>query len=108
MSYMSKAEKYLWQKEAELPPEIRLHQKRVNRLQELLFKEEWDSLHDSASEAGERASGQNPMDSAYTARINSKRESFGVSPLGENGMPQDESSREFCKKVITELESIKD
>jgi len=104
---MSKAEKYLRQKKTETPPEIRLHKKRVDRLQELLFKEEWDALHDSSSDSTKRASGRNPMDSAYTARINGKRESFGVTPLSENGMPQDDSSKEFCEKVITELESIK-
>lgn len=104
---MGKAEKYLRQKDVETPPEVRLHKKRVDRLQELLFKEEWDSLHDSSSDANKRASGQNPMDSAYTARINAKRESFKVTPLGENGMPQDDSSKEFCEKIITELESIK-
>lgn len=90
-----------------MPPEVRLHKKRVDRLQELLFKEERDFMFDSASEAKERASGQNPMDSAYTARINAKRESFGVTPLGKNGIPSDDSSKEFCEKIITELEQIK-
>ena len=104
---MNKTEKYLRQKEADMPPEIRLHQKRVDRLQELLFKEEWDALHDSSFDANKRASGQNPMDAEYTARINAKRESFGVSPLGENGIPQDESSKEFCERIITELEQVK-
>lgn len=104
---MSKVEKYLRQKEAETPLEIRLHKKRVDKLQELLFKEEWDALHDSSSDANKRVSGQNPMDSVYTARINAKRESFGITPLGKNGMPQDDTSKEFCEKVITELESIK-
>lgn len=104
---MNKSEKYLRQKEAETPPEIRLHKKRVDRLQELLFKEERDALHDSSTDANKRASGQNPMDSAYTARINAKRESLGITPLAENGLPQDESSKEFCERVVTELEQIK-
>ena len=104
---MNKSEKYHQQREAETPREVRLHKKRVDRLQELLFNEEWNALHDSTSEAKKRASGQSPMDSEYTARINAKRESFRVTPLGENGMSQDESSVEFCEMVITELEKIK-
>lgn len=104
---MGKAEKYFQQKESELPSEVRLHKKRVDRLQKLLFKEERDFMFDSASEAKERASGQNPMDATYTDRVNAKRESFRVTPLGENGMPQDDSAKEFCERIITELEQIK-
>ena len=104
---MSKAEKYLRQKEADTPLEVRIHKKRVDRLQELLFSEEWDCIHDSTSDANKRTSGENPMDAGYTARINAKRESLGVTPLGASGMPQDDSSKEFCEKIITELESIK-
>lgn len=104
---MNKSEKYLQQKEADTPLEVRLHKKRVDRLQELLFKEEWDFLHDSSSDARKRASGHNPMDAEYATRINAKRESLGVTPLGASGMPQDESSKAFCELVITELEQIK-
>ena len=104
---MNKAEKYLRQKEAETTPEARLHQKRVEKLQQLLFKEEWDFMFDSSVDAKNRAAGKNPMDSEYTARMNAKRISFQVTPLGENGTAQDESAKEFCEKVISELEAIK-
>ena len=104
---MNRVEKYHRQKELNTPPEIRLHKKRVDKLLMLLFGEEWDFMFDSSVDCKRRASGQNPMDAEYTARINAKRESFGISPLGENGMPQDESSKEFCERIIMELEQIK-
>lgn len=104
---MNKAERYHQGQDAGTSPEKRLHQKRVKGLQELLFSEEWDFMADSTSDAQKRAAGVNPADSDYTSKVNGKRELFGVTPLAENGMPQDESSLRFCEKVIAKLNSIK-
>ena len=61
---------------------------------------------DSTSDAKKRAAGVNPADSGYTSKVNGKRELFGVTPLAENGMPQDKSSNDFCKFVAAKLELI--
>lgn len=103
---MNKAEKYHHEQEVNTPPEKLLHQKRVKKLQEVLFPEEWDFMTDSASDAKKRTAGVNPADSGYTSKVNGKRELFGISLLSENGMPQDKSSRDFCDSLVAELEAI--
>lgn len=57
-----------------------------------LFPEEYDFMMDSTSDANDRRRGINPMSADYTAKVNARREELGVSPLGGNGMPTDNSS----------------
>ena len=104
---MNRVEKYHRQKEASTPPETLLIEKRTAKLQQFLFSEEWDFMYDSRAEAEDRKKGISPMSAEYIARVNAKRESFGISLLAENGNPKDKSSLAFCERIITELESIK-
>ena len=50
------------------------------------FPEEYDFMMDSISDANGRKRGINPMSQDYIDRTNSRRETFGVEPLSENGM----------------------
>ncbi|GGE69819.1 hypothetical protein GCM10011533_22740 [Streptosporangium jomthongense] len=57
-----------------------------------LFPEEYDFMMDSIADAKDRRRGINPMSDEYTAKVNARRKELGVSPLGDNGMPTDNSS----------------
>lgn len=61
-----------------------------------LFPEEYDFMMDSISDAKDRRRGINPMSDDHTAKVNARREELGVSPLGDNGMPTDNSSWEVA------------
>ena len=76
-------------------------------LQDLLFKEESDWYYDSSGDSkkrwptfGRKVMGKNPMNPEYTARMDLKRTSLGVSPLTQNGYNPDDTSREFCEAII--------
>lgn len=62
-----------------------------------LFPEEYDHMMDSISDAKDRRRGINPMSADYTAKVNARREGLGVSPLGANGMPTDNSSWDVAR-----------
>ncbi|KPQ01683.1 hypothetical protein [Marinobacter sp. HL-58] len=62
-----------------------------------LFPEEYDFMMDSISDAKDRRLGINPMSDDYTAKVNARREQLCVSPLGDNGMPTDNSSWDVAR-----------
>ena len=62
-----------------------------------LFPEEYDHMMDSISDAKDRRRGINPMSADYAAKVNARREGLGVSPLGDNGMPIDNSSWDVAR-----------
>ena len=62
-----------------------------------LFPEEYDFMMDSIADAGDRRRGKNPMSSDYTEKVNARRTTFGVPPLGPNGLPTDNSSWEVAR-----------
>jgi len=57
-----------------------------------MFPEEYDFMMDSIADVKDRRRGINPMSADYTARVNARRGALGVSQLGANGMPIDNSS----------------
>ncbi|GAA3977732.1 hypothetical protein [Allohahella marinimesophila] len=63
-----------------------------------MFPEEYDFKMDSISDAKDRRRGKNPMSSEYTDKVNARRKELGVSPLGTNGMPTDNSSEEAARQ----------
>lgn len=56
------------------------------------FPEEYDHMYDSAMDASDRASGKNPMNAEYIAKVAARRAAMGVSPLSESGMPTSDDS----------------
>ena len=46
-----------------------------------IFPEEYDQQIDSVSDAKDRRQGKNPMCAAYVAKVNSRRNTLGISPL---------------------------
>lgn len=54
-------------------------------------------MMDSIADVSDRRRGINPMSADYTARVNARREELGVSPLGDNGMPTDNSSWDVAR-----------
>ena len=65
-----------------------------------LFTEEYDNRNDSSREISERKNGINPMNKEYILKIEKKRENIGVSKLGGNGLPLDNSSELYVKKLL--------
>lgn len=61
------------------------------------FPEEFDHAYDSAWDRAERKQGQSPMTADYLSRVNARREALGATPLGENGLPIDDSSGRIAK-----------
>ena len=102
---MNRVEKELAKKRAELCEEIGEEKVReMERAQSLarsihkeMFPEEYDFMMDSISDAQDRRRGINPMSAEYTAKVNARRSELGVTPLGENGMPTDNSSLGVAK-----------
>ncbi len=43
------------------------------------------------------------MSEDYTNKVQEKRQAIGVSPLGENGLAQDNSSLHYCETVVYTL-----
>jgi hypothetical protein len=68
-----------------------------------LFSEEYDFIYDSNFDAKERKKGINPMNQAYTDRMNQKRIELGVSPLGSGGKEEDSSAIELCHSIVNNL-----
>ena len=70
-----------------------------------LFPEEYDFMVDSIADVKDRRRGINPMSEDYTAGVNARRKELGVSPLGGNGMPTDNSSWDIARaEVLRRLE----
>ncbi|WP_218598617.1 hypothetical protein [Polaribacter sp. NJDZ03] len=67
-----------------------------------LFEEEYVERYDSSSEAAGRKNGVNPMNEEYILKAEKKREELGVSKLGANGLPSDNSSELYVKKILTD------
>lgn len=51
------------------------------------FPEEYDHMYDSIADANDRASGKNPMNAEYIAKVAARRAKAGVTALSESGMP---------------------
>lgn len=102
---MNRAEKELAKKRAELCEQLReekvLQMERAESLtrsiHQEMFPEEYDHMMDSISDANDRRRGINSMSAEYTAKVNARRSDLGVTPLGENGMPTDNSSWDAAK-----------
>ena len=56
------------------------------------FPEEYDYMFDSIADASDRASGKNPMNAEYIAKVAARRAAMGVSPLSGSGMPTSDDS----------------
>ncbi|WP_223883427.1 5' nucleotidase, NT5C type [Arenibacter lacus] len=80
----------------------------VKNLRLALFGEEYDFMGDSGADSKDRSKGISPMSQEYTDRVNKKRETFGVSPLGEAGYAQDNSSLLFCEEVVRHTKNYKE
>lgn len=65
-----------------------------------LFVEEYTNYYDSNSESQNRENGINPMNQEYILKIAIKRKEMGVSKIGSNGLPIDNSSELYIKKII--------
>lgn len=65
-----------------------------------LFLEEYTECYDSISDAENRKRGINPMNEEYISKMAKKRKDIGVSKLAENGMPIDNSSEIYIRKII--------
>jgi len=65
-----------------------------------LFEEEYTNRYDSSADVADRNRGINPMNEEYILKIAKKREKIGVSKLGKNGLPVDNSSELYIKKMI--------
>jgi hypothetical protein len=103
---MNRVEKERAKKRAELCRELGEEQVQkmeladalAKKLHQEMFPEEYDYMMDSISDANDRRRGINPMSAEYTAEVNARRSGLGVSPLGKDGMPVDESSWEVANK----------
>lgn len=104
---MNRAEKYHQQKESGKSFDQRTHEARVKKLHMLLFPEEQDFMSDDVAAAKKRSMGENPMSQEYQVMIEGKRKVLGVSPLASNGNSADESSKEFCERIVTALEAVR-
>jgi hypothetical protein len=100
---MNKGEKeaYKNRKEKQVEDKIKL----LDKLHQSLFPEEFDFMMDSIEDTRDRKRGKNPMNIEYQEKINSRRESLGVLPLKENGMPADNGSKEYIVKITKNLTS---
>jgi hypothetical protein len=67
-----------------------------------LFEEEYNERYDSNSDSENRKLGINPMNEEYITKVSLKRKKINVSKLGKNGLPTDNSSEIYIKKIITE------
>lgn len=65
-----------------------------------LFEEEYTNRYDSNIESIERENGVNPMNKEYITNVSLKRKKIGVSELGTNGLPIDNSSELYVKKIV--------
>lgn len=82
--------------------------KMESSLHSRLFPEEYDHMYDSSSEAYSRQyEGKNPKQSQYIEEVNNQRIGYNVSPLGQDGMPIDNSSELYVRKLINEWLSKK-
>ncbi len=75
-------------------------EKRARDLEFQLFPENYDQVYDSLSDSKMRQQGKNPMSAEYIAKVNECRAKLGVTPLGENGLPVDNSTLEYCRDLI--------
>ncbi|WP_223883464.1 5' nucleotidase, NT5C type [Arenibacter lacus] len=80
----------------------------VRELHLALFGEEFDFMTDSRTDSKDRKQGKNPMSSAYTERVNKKREAFGIPPLDAIGFAMDNSSIKFCEEVVRQTKNYKE
>jgi 5'(3')-deoxyribonucleotidase len=72
----------------------------VDRLQSILFSEEWDFVYDEGRDKQEREKGINPMSDEYIQRITLKRKRFGLPALNSAGNAVNHSSYELSKRII--------
>ena len=77
-------------------------EKRVRDLEFQLFPENYDQVGDSMSDSKMRKQGKNPMSAEYTAKVNARRVKLGVTPLGENGLPVDNSAFQYCINLLSD------
>jgi len=81
--------------------EERLAQEMVNKLHHELFPEEYDFMYDDHVACSDRDKGINPMNNSYILKVNQRRQSMGIAPLGENGMPDANSkSWQYCVDLV--------
>jgi len=66
------------------------------------FSEEYDFMCDSIADANDRKNGKSPMNDAYIAKINKKRQRLGVTPLSENGMSTSLDTWDLCQREAKE------
>lgn len=78
-----------------------------NSMHSELFEEEYINQYDSNQDISDRKKGINPMNEKYVLKMNKKREKIGVSKLGNNGLPTDNSSELYIKKIIFDYISQK-
>jgi hypothetical protein len=87
----------------ELDEKEELQEKIIEEARKLhveLFPEEYDHMYDSIADAQDRARGTNPMNKAYTEKMNRKREFMGVGPLDSTGMPASADSWNQCLEFV--------
>lgn len=71
-----------------------------NKLHLEMFKEEYEAQYDSTSEVYNRNNGINPMSKKVILNMAKKRRELGVSNLASNGLPKDNSSELYVRKLI--------
>lgn len=67
-----------------------------------IFHEEYDFVYDSIQDSKDRRDGINPMSENYTAKVNLKREKLGVSKIGDDGEPVDNSSNILIDNLFSD------
>jgi len=60
------------------------------------FPEEYDRMYDSIQDSKDRASGKNPMNRDYIAKVNARREERGFDNLAENGNSPNDKTYEWA------------
>ena len=67
------------------------------------FPEEYDHMYDSVAGAKERASGRNPMNSEYIAKVAIRRANAGVSALSESGISVSDDTWKIALREAEDL-----
>lgn len=70
--------------------------KLADRIHLAEFPEEYAHMNDSHADAAARRQGQNPMNTDYIEQVNLMRQIRGVGPLGSDGRPTDNKSRDWA------------